>query len=164
MAHKLNVTITVDVFNSAAELSPSETLLLARAEEATKLAYAPYSGFLVGAALLLEDGTITIGNNQENAAYPSGLCAERSALFGLRSNEPDKKIKLMAVTARRADTTEFVPAMPCGACRQVMTEYENKQVENIPILMQGPNGQVFRLASVSDLLPLQFSKLDLLVE
>lgn len=161
MPHSINLSINVEVFKSVNELSVTEQELLRRAEEATQKAYAPYSGFWVGAALLLEDGRIVTGNNQENAAYPSGLCAERSALFGLRSNEPDIPIKLMAVTARKANTSLYVPAMPCGSCRQVMAEYENLQEQPIPILMQAGNNQIFRCATLGDLLPLQFSKLSL---
>ena len=161
MPHSLQLTINVEVFQSVNELSAEEQKLLLRAQEATQKAYAPYSGFWVGAALLLADGRIFTGSNQENAAYPSGLCAERSALFGLRSNELEIPIKLMAVSARKANTTLYVPAMPCGSCRQVMAEYENLQEQPIPVLMQAGNNQIYKCGSLGDLLPLQFSKLSL---
>ena len=131
------------------------------AQEAANDAYAPYSNFLVGAALLLEDGSMFKGNNQENAAYPSGLCAERTALFALNANYPNKKIRLLAVTARRRDETAFRPAMPCGSCRQVMGEYEYKQQEDIPVLLQAADGRFYRFQRTADLLPFQFTKDDL---
>lgn len=158
MAHKLDINISVDVFSSAAELSPDEQHLLAQAQYATQNAYAPYSNFLVGAALLLTDGSIYLGTNQENAAYPSGLCAERTALFGMSANNPEKIISKLAVTARRNGTTAFLAALPCGGCRQVMAEFENRQGTPIAVLMQAENGQIYRCDSVNMLLPLQFSK------
>lgn len=161
MAHKLDIKITVDVFATAAELPADEQHLLTQAQLAAQNAYAPYSGFLVGAALLLSDDTIYRGNNQENAAYPSGLCAERTAIFGMSANYPDKSILKIAVTARRNGTDLFLAALPCGACRQVMAEYENRQETPIAVIMQAENGQVYRCGSVRMLLPLQFSKLNL---
>jgi cytidine deaminase len=158
MAQKFEVVTTVDVLDITGELSEAESLLLARAQAATQKAYAPYSGFLVGAAVLLEDGSIHTGNNQENAAYPSGLCAERTALFGLRANNPDIKIKMIAVTARKNGTDSFVAAMPCGSCRQVIAEYENHQKTPIAVLMQAGQHQAYRCPSAGHLLPLQFTK------
>jgi cytidine deaminase len=158
MANKLEIILSFQVFSSAAELPDDEQNLLKQAQAATQYAYAPYSRFLVGAALLSADGSIHLGNNQENAAYPSGLCAERTALFGMRVNNPEKQIKKIAVTARHAGSEDFVAALPCGACRQVMAEYENQQEAPIAVLMQAENGQVYRCDSVSTLLPLQFSK------
>lgn len=160
MASKLDINISVDVLESA-ELTVQEGEAMQLAQQAAKDAYAPYSDFLVGAALLLEDGTMFKGNNQENAAYPSGLCAERTALFAVSANYPNKKIKLLAVTARRRNDTAFTPAMPCGACRQVMGEYEHKQQEDIPVLLQAPDGKFYRFQKVADLLPFQFTKNDL---
>jgi cytidine deaminase len=158
MASELNIHICIDVLDSAEELSQQERQAIEMAQEAAKDAYAPYSNFLVGAALVLEDGTMFKGSNQENAAYPSGLCAERTAIFAMSAHHPNKKIKMIAVTARRRSEEHFLPAMPCGACRQVMAEYEHKQQEPIPVLLQGPDGKYYRLRSVSDLLPFQFSK------
>lgn len=158
MSYKFEAVIAVEVFDTPEELSETDRNLLMQAQRATQNAYAPYSGFLVGAAVLLEDGSIYTGNNQENAAYPSGLCAERTALFGLRAQIPDKKIKQIAVTARLNNTQEFLAAMPCGNCRQVMAEYENRQQAPIAVLMQADKGQIYRCTSVSDLLPLQFSQ------
>ncbi|OKL39394.1 cytidine deaminase [Pontibacter flavimaris] len=156
MASKLNIEISVDVLEPQ-ELSPEEEQAMQLAREAANDAYAPYSNFLVGAALLLEDGTLFKGSNQENAAYPSGLCAERTALFALSAHHPKARIKLLAVTARRRHEQQFVPAMPCGACRQVMAEYEFRQQEPIPVLLQAPNGRFYRFECVADLLPFQFT-------
>lgn len=158
MADKLRVQIEIDVFEKEEDLSEAEQALLTRAREAANTAYAPYSGFLVGAALRLEDGSVHIGNNQENAAYPSGLCAERTALFGLRCNQPDTCVTMIAVTARRQADTHYLPVTPCGSCRQVMAEYENRQGRPIQLLMQAPDGRYFRFSSIQDLLPFQFSK------
>lgn len=158
MASELNINIRIDVLDSSNELTQQERDAMSLAQEAANDAYAPYSNFLVGAALVLEDGSLFKGSNQENAAYPSGMCAERTALFAMSAYYPDKKIKLIAVTARRRSEQHFLPAMPCGGCRQVMAEYEHKQGEPIPVLLQGPEGQFYRLRSVSDLLPFQFNK------
>lgn len=157
MASELNINISIDVLDPA-ELNEQERKAMQLAQEAANDAYAPYSNFLVGAALVLEDGSMFKGSNQENAAYPSGLCAERTALFAMSAHHPNKKIKMLAVTARRRTDKEFLPAMPCGACRQVMAEYEYKQKEAIPVLLQAPDGKFYRFKSVEDLLPFQFNK------
>ncbi|WP_375418009.1 cytidine deaminase [uncultured Hymenobacter sp.] len=157
----LRLTLTVDVFASEADLTPAELRTWQAARAATAHAYAPYSGFRVGSALLLADGQIFPGTNQENAAYPSGLCAERTALFGLAASQPGAApIVGMAVAGRPAGG-DFGPAMPCGACRQVMVEYELRQGQLIPLLLPGPAGQIYRFASVGDLLPFHFSAADL---
>lgn len=158
MASELTINIKIDVLDSVNELTADEKSAIQLAQEAANDAYAPYSNYLVGASLLLEDGSFHKGSNQENAAYPSGLCAERTALFGMSANHPNKKIKLLAVTARRREEKEFSPALPCGACRQVMVEYEHKQQEAIPVLLQGPSGTFYRCHSVADLLPLLFTR------
>lgn len=157
MASELKVQISVDVLEPQ-ELTAEERQAIQVAQEAANDAYAPYSNFLVGAALVLEDGTMFKGSNQENAAYPSGLCAERTALFALSAHHPKAKIKLLAVTARRRQEQNFLPAMPCGACRQVMAEYEYKQQEPMPVLLQALDGKFYRFKSVADLLPFQFNK------
>lgn len=159
MAHPLNLTISVEVLTEA-ELTSAEATTWHAARAATDHAYAPYSHFHVGASLLLDDGTVFKGTNQENAAFPSGLCAERTALFGLAAAQPGRRILGMAVAARPADGA-FGPAMPCGACRQVMAEYETRQREVIPLLLPGPDGTIYRFRSLSDLLPFQFSAADL---
>ena len=143
------------------DLSAAEQATWQAAREATNHAYAPYSGFHVGAALLLADGTIFRGTNQENAAFPSGLCAERTALFGLAANQPNHApIVGMAVAARPA-SGDFGPALPCGACRQVMLEYEVRQGQSIPLLLPGRDGTILRFDSLSALMPFSFSANDL---
>ncbi|WBO85815.1 cytidine deaminase [Hymenobacter yonginensis] len=159
MAHPLHLTIHVEVLTEA-ELTPAEALTWQAARTATDQAYAPYSHFHVGASLLLDDGTIFRGTNQENAAFPSGLCAERTALFGLAASQPERRILGMAVAARPA-AGDFVPVSSCGACRQVMAEYEHRQKQAIPLLMPGPDGSIYRFRSLSDLLPFGFSADDL---
>lgn len=160
MAHTLNLTITADVLASEADLTPAEAATWQAAQAATATSYAPYSHFHVGAALLLDDGTVFGGSNQENAAYPSGLCAERTTLFGLAVSQPERRIVGMAVAARPAGG-EFGPANPCGACRQVMAEYEQRQQQSIPLLLPGPDGSIYRFRALSDLLPFGFSADDL---
>ncbi|WP_347158263.1 cytidine deaminase [Pontibacter chitinilyticus] len=157
MASELILNIRVEVLADE-ELNAQEKQVMELARQAANDAYAPYSNFLVGAALLLEDGSLYKGSNQENAAYPSGLCAERTALFGLSANKPNQTIKMLAVTARRRYDADYLPAMPCGACRQVMAEYEQKQQTPVMVLLQAPDGQYYRFKSVADLLPFQFTK------
>ena len=153
--------ISFEELDSATDLTPAEQTTWQAARDATKHAYAPYSGFHVGAALLLADGSVFRGTNQENAAYPSGLCAERTALFGLAAAQPGHApIVGMAVAARPADG-EFGPAFPCGACRQVMLEYETRQGEAIPLLLPGRKGNILRFASLEALMPFNFSAADL---
>ena len=153
--------ISFEELDSATDLTPAEHTTWQAARDATTHAYAPYSGFHVGAALLLADGTVFKGTNQENAAYPSGLCAERTALFGLAAAHPGHApIVGMAVAARPADG-EFGPAFPCGACRQVMLEYETRQGQAIPLLLPGRKGNILRFASLEALMPFNFSADDL---
>lgn len=140
------------------ELSIVEKQLVQKAKEATQNAYAPYSNFHVGAATLLEDNSIVIGSNQENAAYPSGLCAERVAIFHIGATYPNKKILKMAIVAKPIDTENFIEAYPCGACRQVLLEYENKQKTSIELLILKPNDEILKV-EVSQLLPFGFDGL-----
>ena len=139
------------------ELSSEEQALIKNAKSSFKNAYAPYSGFLVGASILLENGAVINGSNQENVAYPSGLCAERVALFYAGSQYPQIAIKTIAVSAL-SKTFEINDVIsPCGACRQVMAEYQQKQGKNIRILLHSPNDEVLIANSVTDLLPFMFN-------
>jgi cytidine deaminase len=115
----------------------------------------------VGAALLLADGNIFRGTNQENAAYPSGLCAERTALFGLAAGHPGHAPIVGMAVAARPTGGEFGPAFPCGACRQVMLEYEARQGQPIPLLLPSRTGTILRFASLAALMPFNFSPEDL---
>jgi cytidine deaminase len=143
-------------------LSPAERQVWDAARAATAHSYAPYSRFHVGAALLLADGSLVQGTNQENAAYPSGLCAERTALFGLAGSRPSPPPRIvgMSVAGRPAEG-DFSPALPCGACRQVMLEYEMRQGQPIWLLLPSLSGTILRFDSLADLLPFRFSADDL---
>ncbi|TAH19695.1 MAG: cytidine deaminase [Cytophagales bacterium] len=161
MAWKLAFDIFVTVHDEESELDKAALSLLQVARQATQTAYAPYSNFYVGAAILLDDGTVVRGNNQENAAYPSGLCAERTAIFAAGANYPSQKVIMVAVTARRKDEDFFIPANPCGACRQVLAEYQHKQASPIRVIMEGGQGKIYVCDSVDMLLPMKFTSLDL---
>ncbi|MGI8891849.1 MAG: cytidine deaminase [Bacteroidia bacterium] len=144
-------------YSSAEELYSEEKTLLIAAREASENAYAPYSKFHVGAAVLLENNNIIIANNQENAAYPSGMCAERIAIFSAGAQNPGIAIKAVAVIASSVDFSIDNPVTPCGACRQVMAEYETLHHQEIKIIMSGKSGPVLVSKSVKNLLPLLFS-------
>jgi cytidine deaminase len=146
-------------FTSAhlSEIDTEDQKLVANAKEAFATAYAPYSGFLVGASILLENGEIINGSNQENVAYPSGLCAERVALFYAGSQYPKIAIKTIAVSALSKTFEINNVVSPCGACRQVMAEYQQKQNSEIRILLHSPNDDVLIANSVEDLLPFMFT-------
>lgn len=137
-------------------LSSVEQQLVLRARQAMVQAYAPYSKFKVGAAVLLEDGTIIQGNNQENIAYPSGLCAERVALFAAGATHSDKKVISIVITAEGdlLKSTEIVS--PCGGCRQVMLETERRQQSKFRVILVGEHGAALVFHSAEDLLPLAF--------
>lgn len=156
MADKHVKKIEYTVLSQAAQLSEPFRQLLTEAQKATKTAHAPYSHFCVGAALELEDGTIVPGSNQENASYPSGLCAERVAFFASGVQHPGKKIIRAAVVAMPAGKSETVPAAPCAACLQVMAEYEAKQQAPIGFLFVGAPGKYFLIDAIADFLPFSF--------
>ena len=145
-------------FTSAhlSELDTQDNELVANAKEAFITAYAPYSGFLVGASILLDNGEIVNGSNQENVAYPSGLCAERVAMFYAGAKFPDAKIKTIAVSviSKTFKVTDVIS--PCGACRQVMAEYEDKQEQPIKVILHSPTDDVLISNTVQDLLPFMF--------
>jgi cytidine deaminase len=154
--NKLELKISYTELESENELNEEEKQLLQKARKSSNMAYAPYSNFLVGAALLLENGTIVCGNNQENAAFPSGLCAERVAIFSAGANYPDVKIKTIAITCKSKSFLVNEPLSPCGACRQAMSEYEIRYKSNIRIILQGEKGKIRIINSVADLLPFMF--------
>ena len=137
------------------ELPPAEQALVQKAIDATNNSYARYSNFHVGAACLLENGNVVIGANQENAAFPSGLCAERSAIFAAQSQRPDQPIVALAIAAYNNHGFLADPITPCGACRQVILEMEDRYKQNVRILLYGTKG-VYVLNSVKDLLPFSF--------
>ncbi len=155
--HKQNLSFELTIFDDLEELPQDDKKLLLKAVEARKNAYAPYSQFQVGAALVLENGAVVIGNNQENACYPSGLCAERVAIYHAGATYPGERIKTIAITATSKKYIVDRPAAPCGNCRQSISEYELKQGAPIKILMMGETGKVLQCDSIADLLPLAFN-------
>lgn len=155
---KLSITSDFEVYDSENDLKEEERLLLQKAKEALNNAHAPYSNFFVGAALLLENGEIVIGNNQENAAYPSGLCAERVALFHAAAIHKSVGFKTLAITCKSLNSVIEGPVTPCGACRQVIAEYETKYNKPIRIMMQGEKGNVYAANGIETLLPLMFNR------
>lgn len=154
-ANKLQYVVSVDVFDNE-KLSPSDDQkLLNEAEKAMHNAYAPYSQFKVGAAVLLENGKVFTGNNQENAAYPSGLCAERVAIMYAASQYPNIAIKTVAVIC---ETKSNDPITPCGACRQVIAEYEQLSGKKIRMVLGTPGGKVYVAQGIETFLPFMFGK------
>ena len=157
---ELNIRIAIKIYEYE-ELNHDDRELMDAACEATKRSYAPYSHFSVGAAARLADQTIVTGSNQENAAYPSGLCAERTTLFYANSQHPQQAVKALAIAARTSEGhwTE-TPISPCGACRQVMTETENRFGKPMKVLLCSAQ-EVFVIESAKDLLPVSFGSEDL---
>jgi cytidine deaminase len=153
---KLTITSEIEEYASSSELGAEDQALLAKAREAGKNAYAPYSAFHVGAALKMENGEIVIGSNQENVAYPSGLCAERVAIFHAGALYPDVAVTTIAITCSSSKFAVNRPLSPCGACRQVIAEYEKKSGKSIRIVLAGETGAVYVVNSIKELLPLSF--------
>lgn len=151
------IKIVVHEFQNIGELPENDQRLLNEARRITALAYAPYSHFHVGAAVLLDNGMIITGNNQENSAYPSGLCAERVTLFYANANYPDSGVKAIAVSAAKMNVLVNESVKPCGACRQALAEAEVRFGTPIRIILDGQDS-ILVLNSVESLLPLSFSK------
>jgi cytidine deaminase len=154
---QISINTTISVL-SKKELSQEETSLMLLAFEARSKAYAPYSKFTVGTAILLDNGEVIQGSNQENAAYPSGLCAERVAIFYAGATFPNAKIMKMFITASPQDRDLEEPIPPCGSCRQAIAEYEFKQDTPITIFFMGAKGDIYKSESLKNLLPLVFDK------
>ena len=157
MINQKKISFDITVYDSLTELENDDQNLMSVAVKARQRAYAPYSSFNVGASVLLENGEIIEGNNQENASYPSGLCAERVAVFYAGAKYPGMKIKAIAITAASLNHEVNEPAAPCGNCRQAISEYEFRQQEPIRILLMGETGSVIECNSLGDLLPLGFN-------
>jgi cytidine deaminase len=147
-------------YQTVEELPEATQKLLLMAREASLRAYAPYSGYKVGAAVLLANGEIVTGNNQENAAYPSGLCAERTALFYASSRFPRVAVKSIAVSTLSNDLSSEEIAKPCGGCRQVMAEYEDLAGTPIQIILDG-RSTITVVNGIDTLLPFRFKKEDM---
>ena len=141
-------------FESLTELSEIDRKLIDKAIQIAKKSYSPYSKFPVGAAVLLDNGEIYAGNNQENIAYPSGTCAERTVLNYVHGNFPENKIRVIAITALKSQS--MIPVTPCGFCRQVLVEIERNQGEKIKVILHKIDGSIYVFDSALSLLPLAF--------
>ncbi|SDI21616.1 cytidine deaminase [Flavobacterium omnivorum] len=155
---EITITTQFKVFESIQELPNDIQDLMTQAVEVRKNAYAPYSKFRVGVAIFLDNGKIVLGSNQENAAYPSGLCAERVAIFYAGAVYPEAKILKMAITAASDTNQTTTPIPPCGSCRQSIAEYEIKQESPIEIYFMGEIGAIYKSDSLKNLLPFMFDK------
>ena len=155
---EVKFTINYEEFASAAEMLPEDQELVKMAIEAQKGSYSPYSDFQVGAALRLTNGVIVKGANQENIAYPSGLCAERSAMFWAGANYPDVPMDTLAIAGSDHGALCESPASPCGACRQVMAEYQKRHKRPLKIILIGSK-RIRKFKCVDDLLPFIFDSL-----
>lgn len=149
----ISCNVTILAFD---ELNDMEKNLVVAAQNATANSYSPYSHFSVGAAVRLSDGSVYTGNNQENASYPCGLCAERTALYYANAQHPNTPVEAIAIAAKNADGFLKTPITPCGACRQSLLETENRFHQKITVYLYGTEG-ICRVDSIADLLPLQFT-------
>lgn len=157
MPERITFDVFLEEYKNISQLPVDCQTLLNQARESCQYAYAPYSNFLVGAALLMENGQVVTGSNQENASYPNSLCAERVALYCAASRFPSVAIKKLAVSAKKKEGDAYLGVTPCGSCRQVISEYQSIQESPIEIIMEGPESSIFVAASVDMLLPFKFS-------
>ena len=153
---EITITSKINVFESIDELPQMVQNLMKKAIEIRKRAYAPYSKFKVGAAILLDNSEIVVGSNQENAAYPSGLCAERVAIFHAGAIYPEARILQIAISATSDHNPTLSPVPPCGSCRQSISEYEIRQNTPIEIYYMGEKGKIHHSESLKNLLPFMF--------
>ncbi len=156
MITKKQFVCPYEVYDSMDELQPHDAELMRKAHEAARNAYAPYSKFHVGAAVRLANGVVVLGNNIENAAYPSGLCAERVAMFSAMAQYPGEPFEALAVTAWSATKAIEEPVAPCGACRQVMVEVEQASKRPLRVLCQGDTGPIMVFDGIESLMPFIF--------
>jgi len=157
MKEEQQISITFTVYSDVSHLDEIEQNLMERAKKISDKAYAPYSNFLVSACLYLSNGEIVEGVNQENAAYPSGLCAERVAFFSAGVLHPNTAIeKVLVIARKRVGHYQFTP--PCGACRQVMLEFEEKQNKAIEVILVSAEGRIVKIPSIASLLPFHFGQ------
>lgn len=154
---KIDIIVPVEAYDYD-ELTPERRILVDLAREATKRAYAPYSRFSVGAAIRLDNGEIVTGSNQENAAFPSGICAERTAAYYAHSRYPEARFEAIAIDAIEPSGKEIAePVAPCGACRQALTEYEKLAGRDVEVILVGAD-KIYVLPSVASTLPLTFKE------
>ncbi len=155
---EMTISAKYVMYESADEMSTEDRELVAKAIEATKTAYTPYSKFNVGAAIRMDNGEIVTGSNQENMAYPSGLCAERTAMFHAAADHPNVAMRTMAIAAVQNGELTPEPVSPCGACRQVMAEYQTRSGKSMEIILVGKT-TAMKFFKVDDLLPFIFDSL-----
>ena len=153
---KYQLAIDLEIYEDLKDLPVNMQDLMNKAQQARDNAYAPYSDFRVGAALLLKSGNTVIGNNQENAAFPSGLCAERVAIFHAGAQYPEDPVIAMALCVKSGQRIIDTPTPPCGGCRQALAEYEERHQQSIATYFMGETGKVIKAASIKDLLPMVF--------
>lgn len=152
----LSLNANIEVYENAEVLPKADKKLLEAAKKAILTSYSPYSKFKVGAALRLKNGKIIIGSNQENAAFPVTLCAERVAIFAAAAQYPNEAIEAVAITAKSGSHIVDKPVTPCGSCRQVIHESEYRFNHSIRVILHGETGEVYVLNSIKDILPLTF--------
>nr|MBC7613000.1 cytidine deaminase [Pseudopedobacter sp.] len=153
---KKEINIAFEEFGSIKELAEQDQNLCTEAVKALENSHSPYSKFRVGVAIKLESGKVVFGSNQENVAYPSGLCAERVALFAIGANYPNDEIVSIAITAQTNEFSILQPITPCGSCLQVMAEYEKKQSKEFDIFLYCVDGPVWKVKGVNNFLPFLF--------
>ena len=152
----VKVTSSFQVYERFDQLDELEQRVMKKAIKMLENVYAPYSNFYVGAAAITESGTIYGGCNQENASYPLCICGERVALFNAGANEPNTPIKLLAIVCHNPSKFLETPVSPCGACRQVISEFEKRHSKSYPILLKGDSDVIYKVESGTDLLPMGF--------
>lgn len=153
---EVKVTSTLKVYKNLSELTSMEQTVMQKAIDMLKSVYAPYSGFFIGAAVLTDQGNIYGGCNQENASYPLCICGERVALYNAGANEPNTPIQLLAIVSHNPKNFIDEPISPCGACRQVISEFAMRHEQDFPILLKGDADMIYKLDSTSELLPFGF--------
>jgi len=159
MNRKLEITASLDVIPKN-NWTVEEAMLISKAKEILEMAHAPYSKFLVGASLLLENGEVFSGNNQENVSFPVGVCAERAVLSYVMGNFPNTRPLKIAIAAKRMGETGYAYVTPCGMCRQMINEYEIKFGCTIEILMLNGQNEILKAAGIEQLLPFRFHNLN----
>lgn len=152
----IEIKVQLKQYESEQEMNIEDLSLLLKAREALSYSYSPYSNFKVGAAALLRNGEIILGSNQENASFPAGICAERSAICNAAHQFKDIPLIKMAITVFTDDFEVSSPIAPCGVCRQVLLETELQQEQEIEIILQGSKGKIYTLSSARSLLPIYF--------
>ncbi|MCB0762048.1 MAG: cytidine deaminase [Flavobacteriales bacterium] len=158
MKNTREIAFQYEVYESVNDLQTADQELVSKAFEALRGSYAPYSRFHVGAAVLLADGEVVCGANQENAAYPSGLCAERVAVFAAKAQKPDVDIDSIAIVIESENAPMLFPSSPCGACRQSLLEYEVNQDRAVRLILATRNSGAYVVPSIKSLLPLFFDQ------